>query len=113
MEMNQNFRKSLVRTLVSSVQYWQHCTFKSKLDLAEESGIWSIHHDRCSQACRTLYWTSAETRYFLEISVHANPGKPGKYALLIPPPGKGAQGKTRIYKLFLSGGYYAFVNPDE
>ena len=61
----------------------------------------------------TLYWTSAETRYFLEISVHANPGEPGKYALLLPPPGKGAQGKTRIYKLFLSGGYYAFVNPDE
>ena len=61
----------------------------------------------------TLYWTSAETRYFLEISVHAKPGEPGKYALLIPPPGEGAQGKTRIYKLFLSGGYYAFVNPDE
>ena len=61
----------------------------------------------------TLYWTSSETRYFLEISVHANPGEPGKYALLLPPPGKGAQGKTRIYKLFLSGGYYAFVNPDE
>ena len=39
MEMNQNFRESLVRTLVSSVQYWQQCTFKSKLDLAEESGI--------------------------------------------------------------------------
>ena len=54
MEMNQNFRESLVRTLVSSVQYWQQCTFKSKLDLAEESGIWSIHHDRGSQACRTL-----------------------------------------------------------
>ena len=48
MEMNQNFRESLVRTLVSSVQYWQQCTFKSKLDLAEESGIWSIHHDRGS-----------------------------------------------------------------
>ena len=61
----------------------------------------------------TLYWTSAGTRYFLEISVHANPGEPGKYALLLPPPGKGAQGKTRIYKLFLSGSYYAFVNPDE
>ena len=45
MEMNQNFRESLVRTLVSSVQYWQQCTFKSKLDLAEESGIWSIHLD--------------------------------------------------------------------
>jgi hypothetical protein len=33
--------------------------------------------------------------------------------LLILPPGEGAQGKTRIYKLFLSGGYFAFVNPDE
>ena len=54
MEMNQKFREFLVRTLVSSVQYWQQCTFKSKLDLAEESGIWSIHHDRGSQACRTL-----------------------------------------------------------
>ena len=54
MEMNQDFRETLVRTLLSSVHYWQQYTFKSKLDLAEESGIWSIHQDRGSLACRTL-----------------------------------------------------------
>ena len=54
MDVNQMLRESLVRTLLYSVQYWQQCTFKSKLELAEESGIWSIHHDRGSQACRTL-----------------------------------------------------------
>ena len=42
----------------------------------------------------TLYWTSAETRYFLEISVHANPGEPGKYALLLPPSRKRRPGQN-------------------
>ena len=54
MDVNQMLREALVRTLLYSVHYWQQCTFKSKLELAEESGIWSIHHDRGSQACRTL-----------------------------------------------------------
>ena len=54
MDVNQILRESLVRTLLYSVQYWQQCSFESKHDLAVESGIWSIHHDRGSQACRTL-----------------------------------------------------------
>ena len=64
MEMNQDFRETLVRTLLSSVHYWQQYTFKSKLDLAEESGIWSIHQDRGSQACRTL---DNELQHLLEL----------------------------------------------
>ena len=89
----------------------------SEVDLSGVGGPNPASSDRSRHRIQpgngTLYWSSRETRYFLEISVHANPGEPGKYALLLPPPGKGAQGKTRIYKLFLSGNYYAFVNPDE
>ena len=44
----------LVRTMVVSLQYWQQCTFRSKLDFAKESGIWTVNMDNDSPQTRTL-----------------------------------------------------------
>ena len=60
-----------------------------------------------------IYWNSSGTQHVISTSVYANSGQLGKYALLIKPPGSGKRGKTRIYKLFLSGSYWAFVTPDD
>ena len=89
----------------------------SAVNLSELGGSASAQTDgtreRIQPGTGKLYWTSNVTQHYLEVSVHANPGEPGKYALLIQPPGRGNQGQTRTYKLFLSGSYYSFVFPDE
>ena len=70
-------------------------------------------HERIQPGTGNIYWNSSGTQHSIQTSVYANSGQLGKYALLIKPPGRGSQGKTRIYKLFLSGSYWAFVTPDE
>ena len=47
-------RALLVRTMVISIQYWQQSTFRSKLDFARESGIWTVNMDNDSPQTRTL-----------------------------------------------------------
>jgi DNA-binding response OmpR family regulator len=51
----QKQRQLLVDTIKLSLLYWELTTGKSKLDLAEESGIWSVYMDRFgSRSTKTL-----------------------------------------------------------
>ena len=47
-------RETLVKVMVSAVEYWEKATGKTKIALAEESGLWRIHLDRDSYYAKTL-----------------------------------------------------------
>lgn len=40
-----HFRESIVNLMILSLQCWEHCTQKNKIELAEESNIWRINVD--------------------------------------------------------------------
>lgn len=44
-DLNRRFRESIVNLMVLSVQCWEQCTKKNKIELAEESNIWRISVD--------------------------------------------------------------------
>ncbi len=48
------YRSTLVQIMNHSLALWQDCTAKSKVNLAEESRIWSVYLDRSSAQTRTL-----------------------------------------------------------
>ncbi|WP_407332179.1 response regulator [Enterovibrio sp. 27052020O] len=47
-------RETLVKVMLSTLNYWNHATSKSKFDLAEESGLWRVYLDRSTLQTRTL-----------------------------------------------------------
>ena len=53
-QLNGDFREQLVSAMFLAIQYWQQATFKSKLDLAMESGIWTANQDGSTLVTRTL-----------------------------------------------------------
>lgn len=44
----------LVQTMSRSINYWETTTQKTKIDLAEESGIWKVHLDGSTYRAKTL-----------------------------------------------------------
>lgn len=44
-DLNKQFRENIVDLMILSVQCWEQCTKKNKIDLAEESNIWRINVD--------------------------------------------------------------------
>ena len=59
-----------------------------------------------------VFWNSDNFTHFLTITLNAATGSPGRYAPLLRPSGRGPQGETRTFTLFLSGSEYAFVLPE-
>ncbi|MGK5092483.1 PAS domain-containing protein [Deltaproteobacteria bacterium TL4] len=53
-EENVEFRKEIVRLMNLSLKYWEITTSKTKIELAEESGLWNSYLDRGSFQTRTL-----------------------------------------------------------
>jgi len=47
-------REQVVRVMQSALACWEHDLGKSKLDLAEESGIWHVYIDKSTPTTRTL-----------------------------------------------------------
>ena len=47
-------RPLLVQLMIRSVQYWQQCTFRSKIELATDSAIWTVNLDNSTPQTRTL-----------------------------------------------------------
>jgi hypothetical protein len=43
--LNKRFRENIVDLMILSVQCWEQCTKKNKIELAEESNIWRINVD--------------------------------------------------------------------
>jgi hypothetical protein len=43
--LNKQFRENIVDLMILSVQCWEQCTKKNKIELAEESNIWRINVD--------------------------------------------------------------------
>jgi two-component system sensor histidine kinase ChiS len=52
--LESRLRELLVSLSILAVQYWQQTTLKSKVDLANESGIWTVTLDRGSPKTQTL-----------------------------------------------------------
>lgn len=44
-DLNRQFRENIVNLMILSVQCWEQCTKKNKIELAEESRIWRISVD--------------------------------------------------------------------
>lgn len=44
-DLNKQFREGIVDLMILSVQCWEQCTKKNKIELAEESNIWRINVD--------------------------------------------------------------------
>jgi hypothetical protein len=44
-DLDRKFRESLVDLMILSVQCWEQCTQKSRIELAEESNVWRISVD--------------------------------------------------------------------
>lgn len=53
-EFEQEFRESLVALMMLSLQVWELCLHKSKIELAEESKIWRVHIDNGSLRARSM-----------------------------------------------------------
>ena len=49
-----NVRPLLVQVMIQSLQYWQQCTFRSKIELATDSAIWTVNLDNSSPQTRTM-----------------------------------------------------------
>jgi two-component system sensor histidine kinase ChiS len=47
-------RPLLVQVMIQSLQYWQQCTFRSKIELASDSSIWTVNMDNSSPQTRTM-----------------------------------------------------------
>ena len=47
-------REKIVRIMTLSLQYWERSTQNSKIELAEQSGIWRVYLDRSTFQTRTL-----------------------------------------------------------
>ena len=47
-------RPLLVQVMIEALQYWQQCTFRSKIELATESAIWTVNMDNSSPQTRTM-----------------------------------------------------------
>jgi DNA-binding response OmpR family regulator len=61
-------RKMYVETMKYAVLYWETCTQKTKIDLAEASGLWSVYLDKNGS-----YRTRTLDRYLKEESLPKNP----------------------------------------
>ncbi len=53
-EREDMFRKTLVETVVQSLELWMETTGKDKIELAEESGIWKVYLSQGTYQTRTL-----------------------------------------------------------
>ena len=49
-----NIRPLLVQVMIQALQYWQQCTFRSKIELANDSAIWTVNLDNSSPQTRTM-----------------------------------------------------------
>jgi two-component system sensor histidine kinase ChiS len=49
-----NLRPLLVQVMIQALQYWQQCTFRSKIELATDSAIWTVNMDNSSPQTRTM-----------------------------------------------------------
>jgi len=49
-----NVRPLLVQVMIQALQYWQQCTFRSKIELAGDSAIWTVNLDNSSPQTRTM-----------------------------------------------------------
>jgi two-component system sensor histidine kinase ChiS len=49
-----NLRPLLVQVMIKALQYWQQCTFRSKIELATDSAIWTVNLDNSSPQTRTM-----------------------------------------------------------
>ena len=49
-----NLRPLLVQVMIQALQYWQQCTFRSKIELATDSAIWTVNLDNSSPQTRTM-----------------------------------------------------------
>ncbi|MBF0350852.1 MAG: response regulator [SAR324 cluster bacterium] len=47
-------RETLVQVMVQSIQYWEKTTGKTRIELAEESGLWRIYIDRDHYQSKTM-----------------------------------------------------------
>ncbi|MBU2513887.1 response regulator [bacterium] len=50
----ENIRKLILTIMTTSLECWENSTGKSKIDLAQESGIWSVQLDNGTYKTRTL-----------------------------------------------------------
>ncbi|MEE8059569.1 MAG: hypothetical protein V3T17_17305 [Pseudomonadales bacterium] len=50
----QNFREAIVNLMILSLQCWEQSTRQSKLELAEQSKLWSIYNNNGCLATRTM-----------------------------------------------------------
>jgi two-component system sensor histidine kinase ChiS len=53
-EREEDLRESLVHLMITAINLWETSTGKSKIDLAEESGLWKAYLDRGTYKTRTL-----------------------------------------------------------
>ena len=49
-----SIRPLLVQVMIQSLQYWQQSTFRSKIELAADSTIWTVNMDNSSPQTRTM-----------------------------------------------------------
>jgi len=40
--------------MIQALQYWQQCTFRSKIELATDSAVWTVNMDNSSPQTRTM-----------------------------------------------------------
>lgn len=66
-DLDQQYRESLIALMQSALDAWEESTGKSKLDLAEQSGIWRLSIDDGRLRTRSL------DRYFSVSKLPANP----------------------------------------
>lgn len=53
-DSDRHYREALVAVMALSLSIWRQATSKSKIDLAEQSGIWRVNLDRSSLQVRTF-----------------------------------------------------------
>ncbi|MFM2042364.1 MAG: hypothetical protein RLY86_940 [Pseudomonadota bacterium] len=67
MDADEGYRRALVDTMTLTLDYWQKCRGKGKIELAEDSGLWRVYMDRSSLQTRTL------DKYLLVETLPRNP----------------------------------------
>ncbi len=53
-ELNDLYRQTVVEIMTQILDYWSQTTGKTKIQFAEESGIWTVYLDRDTYQTRTL-----------------------------------------------------------
>jgi two-component system sensor histidine kinase ChiS len=53
-EQKSKLREQVVKVMNMSLSCWEHELNKTKLDLAEESGLWPVYIDKSTPTTRTL-----------------------------------------------------------